>query len=53
MGYGAGVYLTAVGDAVNMASQLQEVTKQYDCQLVISAQVVRLTSIDGARFPRH
>ncbi len=53
MGYGAAVYLTAVGDAVNVASRLQELTKLYDCQLVISAQVVRRTVIDGAQFPRH
>jgi adenylate cyclase len=50
MGYGAAVYLTAVGDTVNVASRLQELTKQYDCQLVISEQVVRGTDVDGPRF---
>jgi adenylate cyclase len=53
MGYGAALYLTAVGGAVNVASRLQELTKPYECQLVISAQVVRWTGIDGSRFPRH
>jgi adenylate cyclase len=53
MGYGAAVYLTAVGDTVNVASRLQELTKQYGCQLVISEQVVRGTDVDGPRFPRY
>jgi adenylate cyclase len=47
------VYLAAVGGAVNVASRLQEFTKQFDCQLVMSAQVVGRTGIDGGRFPRH
>jgi len=53
MGYGVAVYLTAVGDTVNVASRLQELTKQYDCQLVISEQVVRGADVDGSRFPYH
>jgi hypothetical protein len=47
------VYLTAVGDAVNVASRLQEFTKQFDCQLVMSAQGARRAGMDAGRFPRH
>jgi hypothetical protein len=38
---------------VNVASWLQELTKQYDCQLVISELVIRGTDVDGPWFPRH
>jgi adenylate cyclase len=53
MGYGAGVYLTAVGDTVHVASRLQELTKQYDCQLVLSEQVAVRAGVDISRFVRH
>ena len=39
MGYGATVHLTAIGDTVNVASRLQDATKEYSCQLMISAEV--------------
>jgi adenylate cyclase len=53
MGYGAAVYLTAVGDTVHVASRLQELTKQYDCQLVLSEQVAVRAGVDIAMFVRH
>lgn len=53
MGYGVAAYLTAVGDTVHVASRLQELTKQYDCQLVISEQVSRRAGVDVSMFPRH
>jgi adenylate cyclase len=53
MGYGAAVYLTAVGDTVHVASRLQELTKQYDCQLVLSEQVAVRAGVDISRFGRH
>ncbi len=39
MGYGAAVALTAVGDSVNTASRIEALTKELDCQLVISESV--------------
>ena len=53
MGYAETVYLTAVGDTVHVASRLQELTKEYDCQLVISEQVAMRANVDVSAFPRH
>src|SRR5215470_11685363 len=53
MGYGSAVSLTAIGDTVNVASRLQDLTKQYECQLVISEQVARQAGVDVESLPRH
>ena len=53
MGYGAAIHLTAIGDTVNVASRLQDLTKEYSCQLVISEQVAQQARIDVSSFPRH
>jgi adenylate cyclase len=53
MGYGATVYLTAVGDTVHVASRFQDLTKQYQAQLVMSEQVAARAGIDVSMFPRH
>ena len=53
MGYGATVYLTAVGDTVHVASRFQDLTKQYQAQLVISEQVAERAGVDVSAFPRH
>ena len=53
MGYGSAISLTAIGDTVNVASRLQDLTKQYECQLVISAQVAHQAGVDVSTFPRH
>lgn len=39
MGYAETVYLTGVGNTVNVASRLEQLTKAYACELVISEQV--------------
>jgi len=53
MGYGSSVHLTAIGDTVNVASRLQDATKEFGCQLVISEQVVRQSGLNAERFARH
>ncbi|HEY7319717.1 MAG TPA: adenylate/guanylate cyclase domain-containing protein [Candidatus Binatia bacterium] len=53
MGYGSAVSLTAIGDTVNVASRLQELTKEYGCQLVISEEVAQHAGINVELFPRH
>ena len=53
MGRGSATYLTAIGDTVHVASRLQELTKQYQCQLIISQPAATQAGLDVARFPRH
>jgi adenylate cyclase len=53
MGYGSAVSLTAIGDTVNVASRLQDLTKEYACQLVISEEVARNAGVQVDIFPRH
>jgi adenylate cyclase len=37
MGYGNATAITAIGDAVNTASRLESLTKNFACELVVSA----------------
>ena len=53
MGYRDTVYLTAVGDTVHVASRLQDLTKQYQAQLVISEEVASRAGVDVSAFARH
>jgi adenylate cyclase len=53
MGYADGVSLTAVGDTVHVAKRLEELTKQYACQLVISEALAARAGFDATRYPRH
>lgn len=53
MGYGVARYLTAVGDTVHVASRLQELTKEHDCQLVISQPVADRAGLDVHALPHH
>ena len=53
MGYGVARYLTAVGDTVHVASRLQDLTKTYNCELVISQTVADAGGLDVRAWPRH
>jgi adenylate cyclase len=52
MGRGVAMYLTAVGDTVHVASRLQDLTKQYKCQMVVSELAAARAGIDVRQFPR-
>jgi len=51
MGYGETRYLTAVGDTVNTASRLEGLTKEHDCELVVSEQVFARAGLDSSGYP--
>jgi adenylate cyclase len=51
MGYGHAVSVTAIGDAVNIASRLEAMTKELGAQLVVSAPVGRHAGVDLEAFP--
>jgi len=53
MGYGAAAAITAIGDAVNTASRLEALTKEYDCELVVSKETVARAAVDLSEFPHH
>jgi adenylate cyclase len=53
MGYAEAIYLTAVGDTVHVASRLEALTKEYDCELVVSETVVRRAGVSTDGLPRH
>jgi adenylate cyclase len=53
MGYGQTTSLTAVGDAVNTASRIESMTKEYKAQLMLSQRVADHAGIDLSSFPSH
>ena len=53
MGWGESFYLTAVGDTVHVAARLEQATKDYTAQLVVSEAVARHADLDLSGFPSH
>jgi adenylate cyclase len=53
MGYGESIHVTAIGDTVNVASRLQDATKEFSCQLVFSAEVAKHSGMNITGLPRH
>ena len=43
--------LTAIGDSVHVAARLQELTKDYGCQLIVSEIVAATAGIEMSGFP--
>jgi adenylate cyclase len=50
MGYGSAAALTAIGDAVNTASRLETLTKEYECELIVSDEVIVRAGLDRNLF---
>ncbi|HEY1795886.1 MAG TPA: adenylate/guanylate cyclase domain-containing protein [Stellaceae bacterium] len=53
MGYSNAATITAIGDPVNIASRLEELTKEHQCELIVSAEIVRGAGIDPQNFVWH
>ena len=45
--------LNALGDTINISARLEELTKKYEAQLVISEAVLKQLDIDYSAFPKH
>lgn len=53
LGYARVTSVTAIGDAVNTASRLEQLTKDYEVQLVVSEEVAAAAGIDLSAHPAH
>jgi adenylate cyclase len=53
MGWGQSFYLTAVGDTVHVAARLEQATKDYGAELVVSEAVAQYAQVDLSAFPGH
>jgi adenylate cyclase len=53
MGFAEAAYLTAVGDTVHVAARLEQLTKTYASELVISETVAARAGVDVSAYPRE
>jgi len=53
MGFAEAAYLTAVGDTVHVAARLEQLTKTYASELVISETVATRAGVDVSAYPRE
>jgi adenylate cyclase len=53
IGYRDRFVLTAIGDTVHVAARLQDLTKDFGCELVVSEAVAATAGIDLAQFPER
>ena len=50
MGYGEAISRTAIGDNVNVASRLEQMTKAYNSELILSKLVAEKAALDTSKF---
>jgi adenylate cyclase len=53
MGYGKARTLTAIGDAVNTASRLESMNKEFHSELIFSEEVSARAGVDVSPFDQH
>ena len=53
IGYGENIAFTALGDAVNVAAGLQDISKELACEVVISEEVYQTAGLTGDELPRQ
>ena len=53
IGYGENIAFTALGDAVNVAARLQDISKELACEVVISEGVYQTAGLTGDELPRQ
>jgi adenylate cyclase len=53
IGYQDHMVFTALGDAVNVASRLQEMTKSHGCEVILSEEVRKMASLPVDALPKQ